>query len=183
MYKIFHGFHLVEAYQDLKKAKRLAKNQTVARCIKLTVAITLSLILWLLPIDTFGIEGLTVIEQRLISIFIFATLMWVFEAVPAWTTSVLIVVLLLLTVSDSSLWFLTQGISTEELGQTVKYKSIMHCFADHYVIYWWVHTCHRSNQKRIGRIVGTRHAKTFRNPITLCTIRIHSCYSCIFNVP
>ena len=81
MYKIFHGFHLVEAYQDLKKAKRLAKNQTVARCIKLTVAITLSLILWLLPIDTFGIEGLTVIEQRLISIFIFATLMWVFEAV------------------------------------------------------------------------------------------------------
>lgn len=28
MYKIFHGFHLVEAYQDLKKAKRLAKNQT-----------------------------------------------------------------------------------------------------------------------------------------------------------
>ena len=104
MYKIFHGFHLVEAYQDLKKAKRLAKNQTVARCIKLTVAITLSLILWLLPIDTFGIEGLTVIEQRLISIFIFATLMWVFEAVPAWTTSVLIVVLLLLTVSDSSLY-------------------------------------------------------------------------------
>ena len=91
MYKIFHGFHLVEAYQDLKKAKRLAKNQTVARCIKLTVAITLSLILWLLPIDTFGIEGLTVIEQRLISIFIFATLMWVFEAVPSWATFGLIV--------------------------------------------------------------------------------------------
>lgn len=130
MYKIFHGFHLVEAYQDLKKARRLAKNQAVARCIKLTVAITISLILWLLPIDTFGIEGLTVIEQRLISIFIFATLMWVFEAVPAWTTSVLIVVLLLLTVSDSSLWFLTQDIPAGELGQTVKYKSIMHCFAD-----------------------------------------------------
>ena len=49
MYKIFHGFHLVEAYQDLKKARRLAKNQAVARCIKLTVAITISLILWLLP--------------------------------------------------------------------------------------------------------------------------------------
>ena len=29
MYKIFHGFHLVEAYQDLKKAKRLAKNRDV----------------------------------------------------------------------------------------------------------------------------------------------------------
>ena len=56
--------------------------------------------------------------------------MWVFEAVPAWTTSVLIVVLLLLTVSDSSLWFLTQDIPAGELGQTVKYKSILHCFAD-----------------------------------------------------
>ena len=56
--------------------------------------------------------------------------MWVFEAVPAWTTSVLIVVLLLLTVSDSSLWFLTQNTPAEELGQTVKYKSILHCFAD-----------------------------------------------------
>ena len=184
MYKIFHGFHLVEAYQDLKKARRLAKNQAVARCIKLTVAITISLILWLLPIDTFGIEGLTVIEQRLISIFIFATLMWVFEAVPAWTTSVLIVVLLLLTVSDSSLWFLTQDIPAGELGQTVKYKSIMHCFADPIiVIYRWIHTCHCCDQKRSGRIVGTCHVTPLRNTITLCIIRIHSCYGCIFNVP
>ena len=130
MYKIFRGFQLVEAYQDLKKARRLAENKTVGRGVKLAVAITLSLILWCLPIETFGIEGLTVIEQRMISIFVFATLMWVFEAVPAWTTSVLIVVLLLLTVSDSSLWFFIQGIPAGELGHTVKYKSIMHCFAD-----------------------------------------------------
>ena len=27
MYKIFRGFPLVEAYQDLKKAKRLAESQ------------------------------------------------------------------------------------------------------------------------------------------------------------
>ncbi len=130
MYKIFRGFHLVEAYQDLKKTRRLAENKIVNRGVKLAVAITLSLILWCLPIESFGIEGLTVIEQRLISIFIFATLMWVFEAVPAWTTSVLIVVILLLTVSDSSLWLFTQGIPAEELGNLVKYKSIMHCFAD-----------------------------------------------------
>lgn len=130
MYKMFRGFHLVEAYQELKKAKRLAEDQTVSRIIKLTIATTVALVLWGLPTDAFGVEGLTFIEQRLISIFVFATLMWVFEAVPAWTTSVLIVVLLLLTVSDSSLWFFRQGYSSEELGQAVKYKSIMHCFAD-----------------------------------------------------
>lgn len=130
MYKMFRGFHLVEAYQELKKAKRLAEDQTVSRIIKLTIATTVALVLWGLPTDAFGVEGLTFIEQRLISIFVFATLMWVFEAVLAWTTSVLIVVLLLLTVSDSSLWFFRQGYSSEELGQAVKYKSIMHCFAD-----------------------------------------------------
>lgn len=130
MYKIFKGFHLVETYQELKKAKRLAEDRTVSRIIKLVIASSIALALWLLPISAFGVEGLTLIEQRLISIFVFATLMWVFEAVPAWTTSVLIVVLLLLTVSDSSLWFFRQGYSPEVLGQTVKYKSIMHCFAD-----------------------------------------------------
>ena len=130
MYKIFKGFHLVEAYHEFKKAKRLTKNQTVARCIKLAIAIIVALVLWFLPIDSYGIEGLTIIEQRLISIFIFATLMWIFEAIPAWTTSVLIVVLLLLSVSDSSLWLFTENIPTEELGKAVKYKSIMHCFAD-----------------------------------------------------
>lgn len=130
MYKIFKGFHLVEAYHEFKKARRLTKNQTVARCIKLAIAMTVALVLWFLPIDSYGIEGLTIIEQRLISIFIFATLMWIFEAIPAWTTSVLIVVLLLLSVSDSSLWLFTENIPTEELGKAVKYKSIMHCFAD-----------------------------------------------------
>ena len=67
MYKIFHGFALVEAYQNLKKAKRLAENKSVSRFVKLAIAIVVSLVLWCLPIEIFGVEGLTVIEQRLIS--------------------------------------------------------------------------------------------------------------------
>lgn len=39
MYKIFRGFHLVETYQELKKAKRLAEKRIVSRGIKLAVAI------------------------------------------------------------------------------------------------------------------------------------------------
>lgn len=130
MYKIFKGFHLVEAYQELKKARRLADSKTFSRVVKLAIALAAFFILWLMPIESFGVEGLTVIEQRLISIFVFATLMWVFEVIPAWTTSVLVVVMLLLTVSNSSLWLFTQGIPPEELGKAVQYKSIMHCFAD-----------------------------------------------------
>lgn len=130
MYKIFKGFHLVEAYQELKKARRLADSKTFSRVVKLAIALAAFFILWLMPIESFGVEGLTVIEQRLISIFVFATLMWVFEVIPAWTTSVLVVVMLLLTVSNSSLWLFTQGIPPQELGKAVQYKSIMHCFAD-----------------------------------------------------
>ena len=130
MYKIFQGFHLVEAYHELKKSKRLDTKRLPGRVIKLAVAVITMLVLWNLPADCFGIADLTVTGQRLIAIFCFATLMWVLEAIPAWTTSVLVVVLLLLTVSDSSLWFFSRGSETQALGQLVKYKSILHCFAD-----------------------------------------------------
>lgn len=130
MFKNFLGFHLVEAYHEMKKAKRLAEDRRVSMCIKLAVAIITSLAIWCMPTDLLGIEGLTLIQQRTIAIFVFATLMWVLEAIPAWTTSVTVVVLLLLSVSDSSLWFFSEGIPAEQLGQAVKYKSIMHCFAD-----------------------------------------------------
>lgn len=49
MYKIFRGFHLVETYQELKKAKRLAEKRIVSRGIKLAVAIMVSLVLWVSP--------------------------------------------------------------------------------------------------------------------------------------
>ena len=98
--------------------------------MKITTAIIVSLALWLMPPEMLGIPDLTLIEQRLVSIFVFATLMWILEAVPAWTTSLVVVVLLLLCTSDSSLWLFRESDSTQALGTFVKYKSIMHCFAD-----------------------------------------------------
>lgn len=64
------------------------------------------------------------------AIFLFAILMWLFEAVPAWTTSVLVVVLLLFTTSDSSLVFFESVKEGVNLGEQTSYKSILHCFAD-----------------------------------------------------
>ncbi|MDE5761537.1 MAG: anion permease, partial [Bacteroides sp.] len=130
MFKIFHGFHLVEAYQELKKSKRLSKDRNISRFIKLAIAIIVGLTLWTLPAESFGIPDLSYVEQRIIAIFIFATLMWIFEAIPSWTTSMLVVVLLLFTASDSSLWLFREGIPADVLGKTISYKSIMHCFAD-----------------------------------------------------
>ena len=130
MFKIFQGFHLVEAYHELKKSRRLSKDRLPSRTVKLIIPILLALVLWCLPTEAFGIEGLTVIEQRVIAIFALATLMWILEPIPAWTTSTIAVVLLLFTCSNSSLWLFSDGISAEELGKPIKYVSILHCYAD-----------------------------------------------------
>ena len=130
MFKSFRGFHLVETYHELKKARRLADDKTIFRILKLVIAIGTALTLWVIPSDSFGVEGLTVIEQRTIAIFVFATLMWVLEAIPAWTTSVVVVVLLLYTTSDSSLWLFVDGIPADQLGHQTSFKALLHCFAD-----------------------------------------------------
>jgi sodium-dependent dicarboxylate transporter 2/3/5 len=130
MFKSFSGFHFVESIYHLGQKRRNSGAMLTQRMIKLIFAIVTSLVLWLLPADSFGIDGLTVIEQRTIAIFAFATLMWVLEAIPAWCTSVVVVVLLMFTTSDSSLWFFREGIPAEELGKLTSYKSIMACFAD-----------------------------------------------------
>ncbi len=128
MFKIFNGIHLVEAYHEWKKQKRDA--QLTSRLIKLLIAIAVLITLWCLPAEFFGIEGLGVIQQRVIAIFAFAILMWLFEAIPAWTTSMAIVGLLLFATSDSSLWFFESGLSQADLANQVSYKDILHCFAD-----------------------------------------------------
>ena len=86
MFKIFTGNHLVEAYHRRKKAKR--NSNIVSKVIKLLIAAAVGITIWALPTDIFGIEGLTLIEQRVIALFCFATLMWITEAIPSWTTSV-----------------------------------------------------------------------------------------------
>ena len=127
MFKIFTGNHLVEAYHREKKLKR--NSNVLSKCVKLLAAIVVGIVVWALPTEVFGIEGLTLVEQRVIALFCFATMMWVTEAIPSWTTSVAIIVILLYTCSDSSLFFFTNS-PTEELGTLLSHKAIMAQFAN-----------------------------------------------------
>ncbi|MDE6871937.1 MAG: SLC13 family permease [Bacteroidales bacterium] len=131
MFTNFIGFHLVEDYHKWKR-ERMNKGQDfhVSRIVKLAVVAVVFLTLWFIPTSAFGIEGLTVVQHRVIAIFAFATLMWILEAVPSWTTSVFAVVMLLMSTSDSSIWFMRKVSEGNELGAFVGYKSILHCFAD-----------------------------------------------------
>ncbi|MBR0195950.1 MAG: SLC13/DASS family transporter [Paludibacteraceae bacterium] len=81
------------------------------------------LFLWFAPTSFFHMDGLTVVQQRTIAIFAYAALMWMFEIIPAWATSVSTIVLLLLTISN-------KGFATPELGTLVNFKELMAAFAD-----------------------------------------------------
>ena len=128
MFKIFNGIHLVEAYYEWKKQRR--DDKIVARMVKLAIALIVLTILWCVPSSLYGIEGLGVIQQRVIAIFGFAILMWVFEAIPAWTTSMAVVGLLLYATSDNSFWFFENGLNAADMATQISYKDIRHCFAD-----------------------------------------------------
>ncbi len=104
----------------------MTKKINVKYCILLPIVLLITIFLWAVPTDFYGIEALTVAQQRVIALFAFAALMWLFEIVPSWTTSLMVIVLALLTVSDKGLGFLC----TPEAGQLVGYKSLMSAFAD-----------------------------------------------------
>ncbi len=130
MFKNFHGFDLLEAYHEWKKEHRASKNPLSIRSIKAGVAIIVTLLLWFIPASTYGLSNINPIEQRVIAIFAFAALMWLFDAVPAWTTSLVVVVLLLFCTSDSALWFMQTNADGAKYENLVSYKAILACFAD-----------------------------------------------------
>ena len=102
------------------------KKFNIKYCVLLPIVLIVTIFLWAVPVSFFGIEALTIVQQRVIALFAFAALMWIFEIIPNWTTSVLVIVLSLLTVSDKGLGFLCYP----EAGKLIPYANIMAAFAD-----------------------------------------------------
>ncbi len=98
----------------------------VKYCVLLPIVLIVTLFLWCVPTSFFGITALTVVQQRVIALFVFAALMWMFEIIPNWTTSLLVIVIALLTVSNKGIKFFCNP----DLGQLVSYKELMAAFAD-----------------------------------------------------
>lgn len=100
--------------------------------IYVAICAILSLIALFVPASVYGIQGLTVIEQRVIAIFILAALLWILEPIPIWTTSVFIMVTMLLTVSTSSFkplitpdetYWETKNVNVSKLDKQVVFDS------------------------------------------------------------
>ncbi len=96
--------------------------------LKLFFSLLVPLALWLLPSSAFGIEGLTIIQHRVIALFALAAIFWVLEPIPIYATSILLITLELLLISDSGLIFLRDK-GAENFGTPMSYKEIMGTFA------------------------------------------------------
>jgi len=127
MFKLYPGYHLVEAYHKLRHSRRFHPDKIFVRGVEILCVVLATLLVWNLPTTAFGIDGLTVVQQRIIAIFVFATLMWVLHLISSWATSVAIMGLMLLFTSTSGISFMC---NPDEVGTLLPYKGIMACFAD-----------------------------------------------------
>ncbi|GAL34010.1 SLC13 family permease [Vibrio maritimus] len=97
--------------------------------LKYIIPISIPLIVLLLPLSAFPFEGLTIVQQRVIAIFLLAALCWVFEPIPIYATSVVIIVLELLLVSNKGVYLFRSGEGQPHFGELLNYNEIMATFA------------------------------------------------------
>ena len=101
---------------------------TKAKLIKLIIATVLAIAALFVPYEALGIDGpntLNPIEIRVIAIFVMAALYWILQPFPIWTTSTLVIVLMILTLSNSSfLPFRVEGV------EPISYKVLMNTWSD-----------------------------------------------------
>ena len=106
----------------------------------LPIALVLFAFLWFFPIEPvtignlkfgyslfFGEGVLSQVEVRVIALFALAAMFWIFEIIPTWCTSTMIIVLMLLTVSDQAAFTFA---SDSNVGDLISYKSILATFAE-----------------------------------------------------
>ncbi|ELR64956.1 Transporter, putative [Photobacterium marinum] len=97
--------------------------------LKYIIPILIPLLILILPASAFPVDGLTIIQQRVIAIFLLAALCWVFESIPIYATSVVIIVLELLLLSDKGLYLFRRAEGQPHFGELLNYSDIMAAFA------------------------------------------------------
>ena len=106
-------------------------TMTKAKFIKFIIASILAIVALFLPYESLGFDAaspmgiLNPLEIRVIGVFVMAALFWILQPFPIWSTSVLVIVLMIVTMSDSSLSpFRVDGVTM------ISHKSIMATFAN-----------------------------------------------------
>lgn len=97
--------------------------------MKYILPLLIPLIILLLPASAFPFETLSVMQQRAIALFLLAALCWVLEPIPIYATSVVVIVLELLFLSDKGILWFREDAGSKEFGDLIIYTDIMSTFA------------------------------------------------------
>lgn len=98
--------------------------------IKLVACLLLPVLVMCVPRSVIPLREISILEQRVLAIFVMAVMMWVLEPIPVFATSLLVIFLELLLISDKGLGFMVQGMDeTNNFGQLISYQTIMATFA------------------------------------------------------
>lgn len=102
--------------------------------VKLLVCFLVPLGILMMPIDAIPIDDLTLIQHRLLAIFLLAALLWVLEPVPVFATSILIIALELIMISDKGLHLFRNPPPGHDLGELIAYTDIFSAFSSPIII-------------------------------------------------
>lgn len=109
------------------------KISVYASVLKIIGALVIPLLIILLPSEWLLIEGLTITQHRTIFIFAIAAIFWITEPIPVFATSILVILLELILLSNSAL-NLPFDNSEEVLGTVLDYREIMGVFGSPIII-------------------------------------------------
>ncbi|TVO39492.1 SLC13 family permease [Vibrio algivorus] len=98
--------------------------------LRYLLPIVIPLIILFLPLSAFPFEGMTIIQQRVAAIFLFAALSWILEPIPIYATSVAIICFELLLISDKSIVWFTGQQTSDNYGVILNHTDIMATFAN-----------------------------------------------------
>ncbi len=102
--------------------------------LRLALSFGLPILVLMLPIDAIPIDDLTLVQHRLLAIFLLAALLWVLEPVPVFATSILIIALELVMISDKGLHPFRAPVDGHELGHLLPYTDIFSAFSSPIII-------------------------------------------------
>ena len=105
-----------------------------SQIIKLIICFLPPLLVLAMPVTQIPIEGLTLIQHRLLAIFLLAALLWVVEPIPVFSTSILIITLELIMISNKGLHWFRNPPQGHEFGELIKYTDLFSAFSSPIII-------------------------------------------------
>lgn len=109
------------------------RNISSRQLIKLIVCFALPILILMMPVEMLPIPDLTVVQHRLLAIFVLSALLWVLEPIPVFATSILIITLELVMITNKGLHVFRDS-TGDAFGSLVHYKDILHSFSSPIII-------------------------------------------------